>query len=104
MRGHQSRRIAEGGSLDEGDVATDLFGEEWVMEAKARQTLQVQATLAKALEKAGHGRVLLWWKRLVPGQGSRRTPVAGIAEVVVMTPETLDCLLTAAFNAGKQIQ
>ena len=92
-RGHTAERLAEGGSLDRGDVAVDFHGEEVVCEAKARQVLSVQETLSKALAKAGHSRVLVYWKRLTPQGGGRRKPVAGVREVVIMTPEMLDWLL-----------
>jgi hypothetical protein len=98
--GFNAERIAEGGSLDEGDVGVVLYGERWIMECKARQVLPVQATVSKALKKAGHDRVILWWKRLVPNGGSRRAPVAGVSEVVVMTPHTLSILLDDAYQAG----
>lgn len=96
-----ARRLAEGGSDDEGDVEAFMFGSRVVHECKARQSLQVQATLAKAKDKAGDVPVLLWWKRLVRAAGnSRRTAVAGIAEVVVATPDDLYALLHAAYLQG----
>lgn len=101
--GVSARRLAEGGADDEGDVEASLFGARVVMECKARQVLNVQATLAKAQGKAGVGvPVVLWWKRLVRGSSTaRRSPVDGVPEVVVLTPDTLFHLLDCAFREGR---
>jgi hypothetical protein len=80
-----ARRIAEGGSADEGDVEATLAGERWVLEGKARQTLNVQATLGKARRKARGGRVAVVWKRLVKVAGMKnRQPVEGERVVVIL--------------------
>lgn len=101
--GHTARRLAEGGSLDEGDIEATVHGVRVVVEAKARQVLSVQDVLAKTRGKAGRGSVpVLAWKRLVPVAGSsRRRPVAGEAEVWVLAPEDLRALLDAAYQAGR---
>ena len=84
----ESRRLAEGGSDDEGDV--EIFADErWLVECKARQNLNVQETLAKAKTKGkarGHsGPVAVAWKRLVKAAGnSKRAPVAGMRAVVIV--------------------
>ena len=84
----ESRRHAEGGSDDEGDV--EIFADErWLVECKAKQTLNIQDTLAKAIAKGkaqGHnGPVAVAWKRLVKAAGSsRRAPVAGMRAVVIV--------------------
>lgn len=97
-----ARRLAEGGCDDEGDVEAWLFASRVLVECKARQTLNIQDTLAKAKVKANDGLVLLFWKRLTRSNGnSRRTPVSGIPEVVVVTPEDLHELLTAAYLFGR---
>jgi len=80
-----ARRLAEGGSDDEGDVEAFLAGERWVLEGKARQNLNIQLTLGKARRKAGGGRVAVVWKRLVRVAGmNKRQPVEGERVVVVL--------------------
>lgn len=84
--GIDSRRIAEGGSADEGDVEMYHNGERWIIEAKARQTLNIQQTLGKARKKAGGGRVAVVWKRLVKVEGyTNRQPVEGERVVVILS-------------------
>lgn len=81
-----SRRIAEGGVNDEGDVEAFIDGTRWVLEGKARQTLNVQQTLGKARKKAGGGPVAVVWKRLVKVAGlSNRQPVEGERVVVILS-------------------
>jgi hypothetical protein len=84
-------RIAEGGSEDEGDVEIQA-DTRWLVECKARQNLNIQETLAKAIAKGkqqGHtGPVAVVWKRLVKVAGnSKRTPVAGIRAVAIVEYE-----------------
>ena len=85
--GIQARRIAEGGSADEGDVEAHLPDGRWVFENKATQTLNVQKILGKARRKAGgQTPVAVVWKRLVPVPGLKvRQPVEGERIVVVMS-------------------
>jgi hypothetical protein len=99
--GHRAKRLAEGGTKDEGDVETWIAGERWVMEAKARQNLNVQETLGATRRKAQAANdgipvpVAVVWKRLVPTEGYRnRQPVAG--ERVVITMGLSDFLLLLA--------
>lgn len=84
--GIRAKRLAEGGSADEGDVETWIDGDRWILEGKATQTLNIQKTLGKARKKAGAMvPVALVWKRLVPVKGMKvRQPVAGERIVVVM--------------------
>lgn len=82
-----SRRLPEGGALDEGDFEFETpNGTQWIGECKARQQLSVQTVLAKVKSKAKDKPAILVWKRLVPPKegGSRRTTVDGIGTVVVM--------------------
>lgn len=80
-----ARRLAEGGSDDEGDVEAHLAGERWILEGKARQNLNVQQTLGKARRKASGAPVAVVWKRLVKKAGlSVRQPVEGERVVVVL--------------------
>lgn len=91
--GVEARRLAEGGADDEGDVEAHIGGTRWVLEGKARQTLNVQATLAKARAKANKDSdttvpVAVVWKRLVRVPGKQvRQPVAGERVVVVLSME-----------------
>jgi hypothetical protein len=83
--GIEARRIAEGGANDEGDIEMLLNGERWILEAKSRQTLNVQEALGKARRKASGTRVALVWKRLVKVTGFKnRQPVAGERVVVIL--------------------
>lgn len=83
--GFQARRLAEGGAADEGDVETTINGERWILEGKARQTLNIQLTLGKARKKANGLRVAVVWKRLVKVAGyQNRQPVGGERVVVVL--------------------
>lgn len=83
----KAKRLAEGGSADEGDVEAFIGGNRWVLEGKARQTLNVQATLGKARRKAGGNTpVAVVWKRLVRVKGyTNRQPVEGERVVVVLS-------------------
>lgn len=92
--GVDSRRLPEGGSGDEGDVEFFHKGERWVIEAKARQTLNVQQTLGKARKKAGGSKVAVVWKRLVKVAGAKnRQPVENERIVVVISWEDYLSLL-----------
>lgn len=94
--GFPAERLAEGGAADKGDLRVHIHDVEWIGEAKARQTLPVHATVAKAKSKAGDQPVVVFWKRLVKGAGTRRVPVAGLAEVVVMAVDDYHKLLGTA--------
>jgi hypothetical protein len=81
----EARRIAEGGSNDEGDITfMDGFNQPWVIEAKATQTLNATRVLGKAREKGGKYTVLIWKRltKLKEGQLKRRPD--GEPLVVVM--------------------
>lgn len=83
--GIKSRRLAEGGSADEGDVEAWMLDDRWVLEGKARQTLNIQKTLGKARAKAAGAPVAVVWKRLVPVPGKKvRQPVEGERVVVIL--------------------
>ena len=92
--GIPARRIAEGGSKDIGDVLVmPTYGDEWVIEAKATQTLNVTRVLGKARKKSGIKNTVLIWKRLTKSEGnSRRTP-DGEPVVVVLSFESFVDLL-----------
>ena len=83
--GIEARRLPEGGANDEGDIEILLNGERWILEAKSRQTLNIQEALGKARKKAGGTRVGLVWKRIVKVAGyQNRQPVAGERVVVIL--------------------
>lgn len=84
----QARRLAEGGSNDEGDVEAWPGGP--VIECKARETMQVQKTFGKALRKSNRFKALIW-KRLVKVPGSKvRAPADPDAKrVVIISMESL---------------
>lgn len=83
--GIEARRLPEGGANDEGDIEVTINGERWILEAKSRQTLNIQEALGKARRKASGTRVALVWKRLVKVAGFKnRQPVAGERVVVVL--------------------
>jgi hypothetical protein len=94
--GLKARRLAEGGSADEGDVEVNIEGTRWVLEGKARQTLNIQATLGKARKKAGGlTPVAVIWKRLVKVPGyTNRQPVEGERVVVTLSWEDFLRLLS----------
>ena len=94
--GLKARRLAEGGSADEGDVEVNIEGTRWVLEGKARQTLNVQTTLGKARKKAGGlTPVAVIWKRLVKVPGyTNRQPVEGERVVVTLSWEDFLRLLS----------
>ena len=88
-------RIKEGGSLDEGDVAfEDRFGENWIVECKARANYNVTQGLAKAKLKAANFRagkmphVVVAWKKLTRKDGNERRSADGEPDVVIMDWET----------------
>jgi hypothetical protein len=94
----KARRLAEGGSADEGDVESFIGGRRWILEGKARQTLNVQQTLGKARKKAGGDTpVAVVWKRLVrvPGYQNRQ-PVEGERVVVILSWDDFVSLVTNA--------
>lgn len=97
--GYQAKRIAEGGSNDEGDVEATLLNKRWVIEAKARQNLNIQATLGAARRKANAASqepvpVAVIWKRLVKVAGMKnRQPIDGERIVVCMSLDDFLALL-----------
>jgi len=92
--GIYARRIAEGGSKDIGDVlaATEAAGE-WVIEAKATQTLNVTRVLDKAIKKSGVKNTALIWKRLTKSNGNTKRTPDGVPVVVVLSFESFVELL-----------
>lgn len=93
---HSVRRLAEGGMHDQGDVEfTDWALDRWVIEAKARERLNVPRELGKARSKSGvPSRTVLLWKRLTLKEGhTKRTP-DGEPVVVCMGLDTFEYLIS----------
>jgi hypothetical protein len=99
----KARRLAEGGSYDEGDVEAHLAGgTRWVIECKATSNLNIQKILAKARRKAAGAPVILVWKRLVKVNGMKvRRPVDGERIVVCLGWDDFVRLLTDAAPSGE---
>jgi len=90
--GFAAGRLAEGGRNDRGDILIhNRMGDQWVVEAKATERLNVTRVLAKAIFKGGPSTVLIW-KRLVKTGKKIRQP-DGEKVVVVMTLDMFTELL-----------
>ena len=91
-----ARRLAEGGSTDEGDVEIhDAAGDRWVVECKARAALSLHPALAKAQRKCPDARVAVLWKRLLRVEGQKRRVAAGPPLVAMPLTDYLDLLRRA---------
>ena len=103
--GLTARRLAEGGSEDEGDVEAFISGRRWVLEGKACQTLNVQAILGKARKKAGGNTpVAVVWKRLVRVPGYKvRQPIEGERIVVILSWDDFESLVRNAQPQGNTV-
>lgn len=60
----KSQRFAEGGSNDLGDIQLLVGNEEYFIEAKSRQNLNIHQSLDKAIDKSGSINTVLFWKKL----------------------------------------
>ena len=60
----KAQRFAEGGSNDLGDIQLFVDGEEYFIEAKSRQNLNLHQSLGKAIEKSSDENTVLFWKKL----------------------------------------
>lgn len=91
-----SRRLPEGGSLDLGDLEVVLDnGMTFIVEAKAREVLNVTREMEKARVKSGDGvNTILIWKRLTKEKGKKRRTPDGQKIVCVIGIDTLELLLT----------
>ena len=89
----RSQRFAEGGSNDLGDIQLFAEDEEYFIEAKSRQNLNLHQSLEKAIVKSGNINTVLFWKKLKrKGENKRRTN-DGMPEVVSMSYELFIKLL-----------
>ena len=67
------RRLAEGGSLDEGDhEVRSRAGERYVVEVRDRERMNAARALEAAVGKSKTFRTILWWSQPVPGGLRRR--------------------------------
>ena len=89
----RSQRFAEGGSNDLGDIQLFYKEEEYFIEAKSRQNLNLHQSLEKAIEKSGHINTVLFWKKLKRKGANKRRTNDGIPEVVSMSYELFVKLL-----------
>ena len=83
----KSQRFAEGGSNDLGDIQLLVGDEEYFIEAKSRQNLNIHQSLDKAIDKSGSVNTLLFWKKLKKRDGNSRRSSDGMPEVVSMSYE-----------------
>jgi len=80
------QRLAEGGSLDKGDIELIVNNEDvYYIEAKSRQNLNIHQTLDKALDKSKSGKTVVFWKKLKRKKGNSKRTNDGVPEVVCMT-------------------
>ena len=90
----KSQRFAEGGSNDLGDIQLYVEDEEYFIEAKSRQNLNIHQSLNKAIDKSGSMNTLLFWKKLKKLDGNSRRSSDGVPEVVSMSYELFVKLLS----------
>tara|TARA_E500000331_G_C16949551_1_gene579880 strand:- start:312 stop:665 length:354 start_codon:yes stop_codon:yes gene_type:complete len=89
----KSQRFAEGGSNDLGDVQLFVKNEEYFIEAKSRQNLNLHQSLGKAIDKSGNVNTILFWKKLKRKGSNKRRTNDGMPEVVTMSYELFVKLL-----------
>ena len=81
----KSQRFAEGGSKDLGDIQLYVCNEEYFIEAKSRQNLNLHQSLEKAIEKSNNVNTVLFWKKLKRKGANKRRTNDGMPEVVSMS-------------------
>ena len=81
----RAQRFAEGGSNDLGDIQLFIGEEEFFIEAKSRQNLNLHQTLDKAITKSGDTNTLVFWKKLKRKDNKSRRTNDGIPEVISMS-------------------
>jgi Holliday junction resolvase len=85
IQNFKAQRFAEGGSNDLGDVQLFINDEEFFIEAKSRQNLNLHQTLDKAINKSGDLNTLVFWKKLKRKSNNERRTNDGVPEVVSMS-------------------
>ena len=68
-----------------GDIQLLVGDEEYFIEAKSRQNLNIHQSLDKAIDKSGSTNTILFWKKLKKRDGNSRRSSDGIPEVVTMS-------------------
>ena len=81
----KSQRFAEGGSNDLGDIQLLVGDEEYFIEAKSRQNLNIHQSLDKAIDKSGSENTILFRIKLKKRDGNSRRSSDGMPEVVTMS-------------------
>ena len=81
----KSQRFAEGGSKDLGDIQLYVGNEEYFIEAKSRQNLNLHQSLEKAIEKSNNVNTVLFCKKLKRKGANKRRTNDGMPEVVSMS-------------------
>tara|TARA_B100000902_G_scaffold398298_1_gene464582 strand:+ start:3796 stop:4149 length:354 start_codon:yes stop_codon:yes gene_type:complete len=89
----KAQRFAEGGSNDLGDIQLFIDDEEFFIEAKSRQNLNLHQTLDKAVTKSGDINTLVFWKKLKRKNNNERRTNDGVPEVISMSYELFVKLL-----------
>ena len=89
----KAQRFAEGGSNDLGDIQLFIDDEEFFIEAKSRQNLNLHQTLDKAIKKSGDINTLVFWKKLKRKSNNERRSNDGVPEVISMSYELFVKLL-----------
>ena len=89
----KAQRFAEGGSNDLGDIQLFIDDEEFFIEAKSRQNLNLHQTLDKAINKSGDINTLVFWKKLNRKSNNERRSNDGVPEVISMPYELFVKLL-----------
>ena len=89
----KSQRFPEGGSKDLGDIQLFADNEEYFIEAKSRQNLNLHQSLEKAIEKSSNVNTVLFWKKLKRQSGNKRRSSDGMPEVVSMSYDLFISLL-----------
>ena len=89
----KAQRFDEGGSNDLGDIQLFIDDEEFFIEAKSRQNLNLHQTLDKAINKSGDINTLVFWKKLKRKSNNERRSNDGVPEVISMSYELFVKLL-----------
>ena len=89
----KAQRFAEGGSNDLGDIQLFIDDEEFFIEAKSRQNLNLHQTLDKAINKSGDINTLVFWKKLKRKSNNESRSNDGVPEVISMSYELFVKLL-----------
>ena len=85
VKNFKAQRFAEGGSNDLGDIQLFINDEEFFIEAKSRQNLNLHQTLDKALNKSVDENTLVFWKKLKRKTSNERRTNDGVPEVISMS-------------------